>query len=53
MKNILDRDIVVLDLKHVGFILNGPKSQLDPHQHGKWLGFNIDLGNLYVPEDTV
>ena len=37
------KDIVVSDLKKAGFVLNIPKSCLNPQQIGKWLGFIIDL----------
>ena len=52
-QNMVHRDIVVSDLKLVGFVLNIPKSCLEPQQIGKWLGFILDLlkGNFHVPED--
>ena len=36
-------------------MLNIPKSQLEPHQLGGWLGFITDLckGNFHVPEEKV
>ena len=53
--NVAHRDVVVSDLKFAGFVLNVPKSHLDPQQVGKWLGFIIDLleGNFYVPDDKL
>ena len=50
-----DEHFVTSDLELAGFVLNIPKSQLEPHQLGGWLGFIIDLckGNLHVPEEKV
>ena len=49
------REIVVSNLKKAGFVLNLPKSYLDPQQIGKWLVFIIDIckGSYYVPEDKL
>ena len=51
-RNVSDRNVVVTDIKRVGFVL---KSKLDPQQLAKRLGFNKNLseGNFYVPEDQV
>ena len=48
------RDVVVSDLTLAGFVLNIPKSHLDPQQVGRWLGFVIDLleGNFHILDDN-
>ena len=49
------RDLIVSDLGRAGFVLNLEKSQLDPSQFGRWLGFEIDLyaGSFRVPSDKI
>ena len=48
-----NRDLVITDLTKAGFVLNIPKSQLEPRRVGQWLGFTIDLeaGCFRVPEE--
>ena len=47
--------MIVSDLGRAGFVLNLEKSQLDPSQFGRWLGFEIDLyaGSFQVPSDKI
>ena len=49
------RDMIIGDLKRAGFVLNLPKSHLDPVQIGEWLGFIIDLakGSFVLPSDKI
>ena len=51
----MDEQVVTTDLELAGFVLNIPKSQLEPHQLGGWLGFITDpcKGNFHVPEEKV
>ena len=54
--NEAHRDIVVSDLTlHARFVLNIPKSCLEPLLIGKWLGFVTVLlkGNFHVPDDKL
>ena len=39
----MDEQFITSDLELAGFVLNIPKSQLEPHQLGGWLSFIIDL----------
>ena len=43
------------DLEKAGFVLNFPKSHLEPHQIAEWLGFITDLcaGCFKVPPDKI
>ena len=49
------KELVVSDLDKAGFVLNIPKSQLEPLRTGRWLGFILDLetGCFKVPEEKV
>ena len=38
------KSILLDDLDQAGLVFNVPKSQLEPIQCGRWLGFLIDLG---------
>ena len=49
----MDEKLITSDLDLAGFVLNIPKSQLEPHQHGGWLGFIIDHCNFHVPEEKI
>ena len=55
VKSIEDREIIMSDLEKAGFVLNFPKSHLEPHQIAEWLGFIIDLcaGCFKVPPDKI
>ena len=54
-KSIEDREIITSDLEKAGFVLNIPKSHLEPHQITDWLGVIIDLcaGCFRVPTDKI
>ena len=49
IKTILD------DLKNAGFTINIEKSNFNPTQYGKWLGFEIDTKQFkfFVPNDKI
>ena len=49
------KELVVSDLGKAGFVLNIPKSQLEPLRTSRWLGFILDLetGCFMVPEEKV
>ena len=51
--NEAHRDVVVSDLEHAGFVLNIPKSCLEPQLIGKRLGFDLLKGNFHVPDDKL
>ena len=49
------KELVVSDLGKEGFVLNIPKSQLEPLRVGRWLGFILDLetGCFKVSEEKI